>query len=110
MIRIALCAILLFCTQDALSQSIVKDINAVPRGSSPGYHTATSNGVVFTADTPETGRALWVTDGTVNGTAMLRDFAPGPEQSAVFFLQSWGDDVLFYESETQKIHVTDGTS
>ncbi len=38
--------------------------------------------VYFTAETPQTGRELWVTDGTEAGTGLVFDLFPGPRGSS----------------------------
>lgn len=43
----------------------------------PRAHTVTENGIVFIASLPETGRELFITDGTKAGTRLLMELRPG---------------------------------
>jgi ELWxxDGT repeat protein len=49
----------------------------VPCGSSPNLFTAMGNYVYFVAYTIESGHELWRTDGTEEGTHMVKDIFPG---------------------------------
>ena len=49
----------------------------VPCGSSPNLFTAMGNYVYFVAYTIESGQELWRTDGTEEGTQMVKDIFPG---------------------------------
>jgi ELWxxDGT repeat protein len=56
------------------------DLDPQPGGSShPDGFWRIGDKIFFTANLPEYGRELWVTDGTVQGTYMVRDIWPGPE-------------------------------
>jgi ELWxxDGT repeat protein len=55
-----------------------------------------ASGVVFAAGDTDHGRELWVTDGTVEGTRLLRDLRSGPESS--FIEQFFELDGLVYFS------------
>lgn len=49
----------------------------------------------FLIDDGVHGREPWVSDGTIEGTRMIRDFCPGPCDSSRFFpVRAWGDRVL----------------
>jgi ELWxxDGT repeat protein len=66
--------------------TILKDINPGPTGSiGPKGIKAGANYVYFPANDNEHGREFWKTDGTVAGTAMIRDLVPGPSS-----LQNFG--------------------
>lgn len=62
---------------------LVKDINSsVTIGSSSPYAFFTSGGVTFfTASTASSGFELWRTDGTSQGTTMVKDINPGAASS-----------------------------
>jgi ELWxxDGT repeat protein len=72
--------------------------------------------IVFGADDGELGWELWGSDGTAEGTSLLRDIRPGPEG---FSTGSWGGsevvgDRLFFvvedqESSVSELWTTDGT-
>ena len=60
---------------------LIRDINRVPSGDMASFPAAFAQlgGItLFEAQTPETGRELWRTDGTAAGTVLVRDIAPGP--------------------------------
>ena len=69
------------------------------------YEFAEFNGhLYFSADTNETGRELWVTDGTTEGTQLVEDLRPGsgegysfpyPYSSSPYFLTVVGDELFF---------------
>ncbi|NLE02263.1 MAG: hypothetical protein GX640_20565, partial [Fibrobacter sp.] len=59
------------------SSHMVKDISAGTPSSHPGNLTSFNGKVFFTATTPETGFELWTSDGTPNGTRLLKDINPG---------------------------------
>lgn len=60
---------------------LIKDINQVPawdRGSNPGAFARLGSLVLFRAQTNGTGFELWRTDGTADGTRLVKDLRPGP--------------------------------
>jgi len=66
----------------ASAQVLVKDFNttpsAEPGNSSPSsFQPLPGNRALFVQSTPSTGPELWVTDGTVGGTAMVTELQPG---------------------------------
>ncbi len=56
---------------------ILLDINPGPDSSGPQALTAVGEAIFFTASEPNTGRELWVTDGTEAGTHLVEDARPG---------------------------------
>ena len=62
------------------SSHMVKDISAGTPSSHPGNLTSFNGKVFFTATTPETGFELWTSDGTPNGTRLLKDINRVPDQ------------------------------
>ncbi len=56
---------------------LVKDINPGSDGSYPNYFTEIDNQLYFTADDSENGNELWVSDGTSEGTQLVKDINPG---------------------------------
>ncbi|MCC6000756.1 MAG: hypothetical protein JJU19_07815, partial [Pararhodobacter sp.] len=75
----------------AAGTELLKDINPGARNggwannSDPSQFQVLGNGkVVFFADDGVHGREPWVTDGTPEGTFMLRDLTPGPEGTTGF--------------------------
>lgn len=69
--------------------------------------------VVFTADDGSHGRELWITDGTGEGTTLLRDIAEGPGTSSPRLAGSIGQAYLFIardDSHGTELWRTDGTT
>ena len=64
---------------DPLTPRLVKDINPLTADAKPGKLTAARGTLYFLATTPENGEELWRSDGTANGTALVRDIKVGPE-------------------------------
>ena len=94
---------------------LVKDINPGPDSSLTLQTEIAALGdgrAVFSADDGIHGQELWVTDGTAEGTRLLRDIRPGGD-SAPAHLTSLGDGrVVFFatdEAHGRELWVTDGT-
>lgn len=94
---------------------MLKDINP---GNSSGVSAiyidyAEYNGkLYFAADDGTNGRELWVTDGTSNGTQMLKDINPNGGSDAGGFTE-YNGKLYFYASNGtngRELWVTDGTS
>ena len=75
-----------------------------PESSYPYEFTEFDDRLYFTADTNETGRELWVTDGTTEGTQLVEDLYPGfnesyassfPNSSRPDFLTVVGNELFF---------------
>ncbi len=77
---------------------LIKDINAGPSGSSIRNMVLFQGVTYFTAETAETGRELWRSDGTEPGTTMVIDALPGPEGSNPQYLTVWGSYLYFSAS------------
>lgn len=72
------------------SRSFDKAKNMVVAGSpTAGYKT------FFTATESTHGEELWVSDGTVAGTKMVKDIFPGETSSGVAWMQRFNDKVVF---------------
>ncbi len=69
--------------------------------------------VYFTAQDAEHGEELWVSDGTVAGTRMVKDIFPGSTSSGVSWMQRFNDKVVFQaQSDTEigtELWISDGT-
>jgi len=66
------------------------------------YLTAHQNKIFYSArnsDAPFQNNELWVSDGTEDGTHMVRDIYPGPQGSGPLFLYSVGDFLLFFAND-----------
>ena len=85
-------------------------------GFNPAYITPLNNGrAVFRADDGTSNTAVWVTDGTTAGTALLADIAPGSSTTSIFsFSAVGGGKALFTVANsatgTSAVWATDGTA
>ena len=73
----------------AQTASLVRDINPGAfgdSGSAPQQITAAAGRVFFLASEPSSGRELWVSDGTAEGTRLLLDQCPGACDAGYLFL------------------------
>ena len=78
--------------------ALVKDITAAPiRAStqSPKDLVAIGNVIYFTADDGSTGRELWRSDGTPNGTSQITDIVPGTGDASPGNLTAVGTTLFF---------------
>jgi ELWxxDGT repeat protein len=96
---------------------LLKDINLGLPSSWPGSSrpfTEFGSEHYFVAYTNAAGYELWKTDGTANGTVLLKDINPGPEESSPF-QQKTVNGVLFFRADNgvavpnQELWMTDGT-
>jgi ELWxxDGT repeat protein len=70
----------------------------IPAGKTPpgAYFARLPNGkVVFSGYTTTAGTELWLSDGSVDGTGLLKDFAPGSGSGDPDFLTAYGNKVYF---------------
>ncbi|MBW7913754.1 MAG: T9SS type A sorting domain-containing protein [Taibaiella sp.] len=75
---IILIAALIMCMDTQAQLVLLKDINPGPAGSKPIVLGVNSKGLVFIVANDGThGNELWVSDGTTQGTQMLKDINPG---------------------------------
>ena len=67
--------------------------------------------VFFVADDGQHGRELWISDGTTDGTRLVRDIRRGPESSAISQLTPAGNRVFFtaLNEDGREVWVSDGT-
>ncbi len=76
------------------------------------YQAAVGSRVFFTAQDGVHGRELWVTDGTREGTSMLKDIRSGPEGSSPFQMRAVGGRVFFSADDGEhgrELWTSDGT-
>jgi ELWxxDGT repeat protein len=92
-----------------LSAELVSDINPNPGSSSP-TGAVHGNGITyFVADDNLHGPEVWRTDGTPEGTFMLRDFVPGPGGSNPLLLGTAGE-WTYVRISGSEIWQTNGTA
>ncbi|QRN98117.1 hypothetical protein JRI60_03310 [Archangium violaceum] len=102
-----------------LRPSLVKDIQV---GTDETLHSSekssytnmldavvTSTGLYFAAGEESTGVELWRTDGTLEGTRIVRDTAPGPTGS-IFELATSNDTVYLLSAASGTLWKSDGTA
>ncbi len=88
---------------------LVKDIWPGADSSSPSgisdapWPIAGSNGIFFTASTPQHGRELWYSDGTEAGTVLVVDIAAGSASSNVATIGRLGSGALFGAAPTSNV-------
>lgn len=64
----------------------------------------------FGAADAETGWEIWSTDGTEEGTTLLKDISPGPDSSNVEQMIVFGNHLYFGAKNGKELWRTDGTS
>jgi ELWxxDGT repeat protein len=106
------CICLCFQVQ-AQTFEMVANIN--PGGDAyPNNFVTCGNKLFLTADDGVHGREIWVSDGTLTGTAIVKDIHPGIKGSAPNWLYSWNGKVFFVDDgdgiSPGGLWITDGTS
>ena len=77
-----ICGLLLIgSTALAAPAKSLGDLNKVARYSSAPFYAQSGNKIFFFRSTEALGGELWVTDGTVAGTELVKDIVPGSEGS-----------------------------
>lgn len=92
--------------------SLVRDINS-PGESAPRELTVLNDQIIFIARTNSEGDELWASDGTSEGTRLLKDIVPGPRYSNVNNLMVAAGKGWFIADDPDQGSVlwqTDGTS
>ncbi len=80
--------------------------------SSPQHFTPLGSLTLFVASDKQHGRELWVTDGTAQGTSLVKDIYPGPLGSSPTHLTPFDGRVYFQaqdNSSGKELWSTDGT-
>lgn len=102
-------------TSPAAGTVAVSDICSGSQSSSPLFLTPTSSGIFFSADDCVHGRELWVTDGTVAGTRMVKDLVTqAGVGSDPAYLVLYGTNIYFQAQVDaaigRELYVSDGTA
>ena len=75
---------------------LLKDINKTGTDASePGEFAVLGDLMLFAAADGAHGRELWITDGTVTGTTLVKDINPGVEDSSPSCLAAWNGLIYF---------------
>lgn len=94
------------------SSYLDQNVMSITKDEKP-FVVAENNLMFFTATNTESGDELWVSDGTVSGTRMVKDIVPGSEGADPKWLTVVGNLVYFSATTPDKgaeLWVTDGTS
>ena len=73
----------------------MRDVFPGPGHSAPYDLTASGDLLYFRAMHPETGSELWASDGTEDGTRLVRDITPGPDDGAPYYLTDVAGRLFF---------------
>lgn len=95
---------LFFCKIHAQTFNLLKDINQTSIFPNDGFASNFINvgsQTVFRGWDPETGDELWVSDGTVTGTKMIKDINPGTASSYPRTFIRSGNTVYFLARNTE---------
>jgi ELWxxDGT repeat protein len=92
---------------------LVADVNQQPEeiGANPSEFVAAGGKVFFTGEDRVHGRELWVTDGTENGTKLVKDLRIGQSGSFPSMLRAVGSRVFFFADDGEhgiKLWSSDG--
>ena len=88
---------------------LLSDINQVQAPTQVQDLFAAGDKAYYFGEQAETGVELWATDGTPEGTRLVKDLAPGRASSAGSIVQSFGDKTFIHTYEPDMLWVTDGT-
>jgi ELWxxDGT repeat protein len=91
--------------------ALLKDIHQT-NSSEPGQFVVVGAKTYFIADDGVHGRELWVSDGTVAGTRMVKDIRPGVEDAFIARLTEFNGKVAFSASDGvafEALWISDGT-
>jgi ELWxxDGT repeat protein len=107
---------LLFAILVQAQPELLKDVNVGTQqtvGSSADYLTSCNGLMFFLASNDKFGRELWKSDGTANGTSIVKDIFPNEDGSGISsFFASVDNKLYFSASDTvsgYELWVTDGT-
>ncbi len=104
--------LLIQLTTFAQNPELLLDIQVGLEGSSPRYFTEVNGTLFFTADDGINGTELWKTDGTVNGTVMVKDIYVGSDNSAPSILTNINGKLYFKAADNthgREVWISDGT-
>lgn len=95
----------------ASGTTLIKDINAGSKDSSPQRLTVLNNIVYFTADDGMHGTELWRSDGTAAGTYLLKETEEGSDASVILGMVATNSYVYFHIHNNNRSYLwkTDGS-
>ncbi len=101
--------------EDAFVVELVKDIYPGSSGANASEFVAFGDKVLFRANDGVNGQELWVTDGTAEGTTLVKDIYPGTNNNSGYpqHLTVFGDQVIFSANDAvngNEVWTTDGTA
>ncbi|WP_257462931.1 ELWxxDGT repeat protein [Archangium lipolyticum] len=92
---------------------LIKDINeTIPQAAMPRQVVTAGGTTFFTATDATSGTELWRTDGTAEGTQLVKDLLPGPLSSSPFSLTDRAGTLFFFAQSILGSHTlwrSDGT-
>ncbi len=103
---------LLFVMNQAPAQRLVKDLNTGSGDANPSGFMVLGSRLLFSAEDPDHGRELWISDGTESGTFMLKDINTGSAGSDPVLIDTISGRMLFFAesgSLGREMWSTDGT-
>lgn len=112
--KILLLSTVLLLAHVLISQTLVKDIITGTDGSNPRIVATIPSGFLFYANSTSMGREPWFSDGTEQGTIMLKDIQPGIGNSdfPTYFVRV-GNEIFFVAKHLGSFNMslwkTDGT-
>jgi ELWxxDGT repeat protein len=90
-----------------VSYQVLADLNEME---GPGFGAeqlvSAANATYFAGFTAATGRELWITDGSVQGTHIVADITPGPESNTIEQIVTIGD-IAFFRVNDYRLTSTD---
>ncbi|NJO05089.1 MAG: hypothetical protein HC876_05935 [Chloroflexaceae bacterium] len=88
--------------QPAAAQQLSLSPESGTLSSNPHDFVQVGDMVYFIATATETGSELWKTDGTAEGTVLVRDILPGPQSSGVWYLTAVADTLYFVADDGRR--------
>src|ERR1044071_6258932 len=84
-------------SRQLLAAQVFADIS--PTGLEPALLTPLNNQLLFVGTTPANGQELWTSDGTSNGTKILKDINPGVDSANIQQIARVGKYVYFVATD-----------
>lgn len=100
-------------TQGPAYPRLLADVMPGPGGSWPDDFVVTNDRLFFSASSSGEGTEVWTSDGTAEGTHIVRDVNPGPSGSNPQHLTAIGDSIFFAADDGAhglELWKSDGTS